>query len=68
MVSSVPVSTEYNCSKIGSPSLFKIIFPSESFFLTQFFKSIPIPPVTPTVVRKIGDIPFVPATIGATFT
>ena len=24
-----------------------------------------MPPVTPTVVKKIGEIPFVPATIGA---
>ena len=42
--------------------------PSESNFFTQFFKSIPIPPVTSTVVRKIGEIPFVPATIGAILT
>ena len=27
-----------------------------------------MPPVTPTVVKKIGEIPFVPATIGAIFT
>ena len=36
--------------------------------MTQFFKFNPIPPVTSTVVKKIGDIPFVPATIGAIFT
>ena len=29
---------------------------------------MPIPPVTSTVVRKIGEIPFVPATIGAILT
>ena len=39
--------------------------PLLSFFLTQFLRSRPIPPVTSTVVRKIGDIPFVPATTGA---
>ena len=27
-----------------------------------------MPPVTPTVVRKIGEMPFVPATIGAILT
>ena len=27
-----------------------------------------MPPVTPTVVRKIGEIPLVPATTGAKFT
>ena len=27
-----------------------------------------MPPVTPTVVRKIGDIPLVPATTGAMLT
>ena len=27
-----------------------------------------MPPVTPTVVRNIGEIPLVPATIGAIFT
>ena len=27
-----------------------------------------MPPVTPTVVRNIGEMPFVPATIGAKFT
>ena len=32
-----------------------------SIFLDQFFRLIPIPPVTHTVVRKIGDIPLVPA-------
>ena len=42
--------------------------PSSSSFLTQFFKSTPIPPVTPTVTKKIGEIPFVPATTGAKFT
>jgi hypothetical protein len=29
---------------------------------------MPIPPVTLTVVRNIGEIPFVPATIGKIFT
>ena len=45
-----------------------MVFPFSSFFFFQFFKSIPIPPVTSTVVRKIGEIPLVPATIGAIFT
>ena len=39
--------------------------PFNLFLVTQFFKSIPIPPVTPTVVKKIGAIPFVPAITGA---
>ena len=64
----VPVSTEYFCSSIGFPSLLIIGFPSGSNFFTQFFKSIPIPPVTPTVVKNIGEIPLVPATIGEFFT
>ena len=68
MVSTVPVSTEYFCSRTGFSSLFRIGFPSASSFFTQFFRSIPMPPVTPTVVRKIGEMPLVPATIGATFT
>ena len=55
----------YFCSKTGSPSSSKIVFPSASFLATQFFKSIPIPPVTPTVVKKIGAIPLVPAITGA---
>ena len=37
-------------------------------FFVQFLKSIPIPPVTSTVVKNIGEIPFVPATIGAILT
>ena len=41
------------------------VLPWSSSFLTQFFKSIPIPPVTPTVVKKIGEMPLVPAMIGA---
>ena len=65
---SVPESTEYFCSSIGVSSLFRIGFPFWSTFLTQFLRSTPIPPVTPTVVRKIGETPFVPATIGAEFT
>ena len=64
----VPVSTEYNCSSTGLSSLLIIGLPSESNFFTQFLRSNPIPPVTPTVVRKMGEIPFVPATIGALFT
>ena len=64
----VPVSTLYFCSRTGLSSLFIIGLPSESSFFTQFFRSTPIPPVTPTVVRNIGEIPFVPATIGAIFT
>ncbi|MNR31377.1 hypothetical protein D3C85_1488850 [compost metagenome] len=43
----------------------RITLPSASNFFTQFLRSKPIPPVTSTVVRKIGEIPFVPATIGA---
>ena len=65
MVSTVPVLTEYTSSRIASPSLSKTVFPFGSFFLTQFLRSMPIPPVTSTVVKKIGDIPLVPATIGA---
>ena len=68
IVRTVPVSTEYFCSRIGLPSLFKIGLPFSSSFFTQFFRSRPIPPVTPTVVWKIGEMPFVPATIGAIFT
>ena len=68
ILKTVPVSTEYFCSSTGLSSLLIIGFPSESSFLTQFFKSIPIPPVTPTVVKKIGETPFVPATIGALLT
>ena len=41
-----------------------IKFPFESKVFTQFFRSRPIPPVTPTVVKNIGDIPLVPATMG----
>ena len=68
MVRTLPVSTEYACSKTGSPLASRMVFPSASSFLIQLFKSIPIPPVTLTVVRKIGEIPLVPATIGAKFT
>ncbi len=68
MVRTVPVSTEYFCSRIGLPSLFRIGLPSSSVFLTQFFRSMPMPPVTPTVVRKIGEMPLVPATTGAMLT
>ena len=68
IVKIVPVFTEYTSSNIGSPSESKIVFPCSSFFFFQFFKSIPIPPVTSTVVRKIGEIPFVPAIIGAMLT
>ena len=53
---------------MGLPSSPRIGFPVLPSFFAQFFKSIPIPPVTSTVVRKIGDIPFVPATIGAILT
>ena len=67
IVRTVPVLTEYNSSKIGSPSESVTVFPCSSFFFTQFFRSSPIPPVTPTVVRKIGEIPLVPAIIGAIF-
>ena len=65
IVKTVPVLTEYNSSRTGSPSSVNIAFPSLSFFFTQFFRSIPIPPVTSTVVRKIGEIPLVPAITGA---
>ncbi len=68
MVNTVPVATEYACSKTGSPFSSRTGFPFSSTFFTQFFKSIPIPPVTSTVVRKIGEIPLVPPTIGAIFT
>ena len=65
IVSTVPVATEYSSFKIGSPSSSRIVFPSASFCTTQFFRSNPIPPVTPTVVKKIGAIPLVPAITGA---
>ena len=65
IVRTVPVATEYTCSRVASPASSKTMFPCESSFFAQFFKSIPIPPVTPTVVRKMGEIPFVPAIIGA---
>ena len=66
--STVPVSTEYFWSRTGLPSLLRIGLPFSSSFLTQFFRSRPMPPVTPTVVRKIGEMPLVPATIGAMLT
>ena len=68
MVRTVPVSTEYFCSRTGLPSLLIIGLPFESSFLPQLLRSIPIPPVTPMVVEKIGEIPNVPATIGELFT
>ena len=68
ILKTVPVSTENFCSNIGFPSLLSIGLPSESNFFTQFFKSIPIPPVTPRAVWKIGEMPLVPATIGAMLT
>jgi hypothetical protein len=68
IVKTVPVATEYTCSNTVSPFSSRTSSPLVSVFLTQFFKSIPIPPVTSTVVRKIGEIPFVPPTIGALFT
>ena len=68
MVRVVPVATEYFSSSTGLPSLLMMALPSESTFLTQFLRSTPMPPVTPTVVWKIGEIPLVPATIGAMLT
>ena len=65
IVNTVPVSTLYLCSSTGLSSLLIIGFPSESSFFVQFLRSTPMPPVTPTVVKKIGEIPFVPATTGA---
>ena len=41
------------------------MLPLASTFLTQFLRSRPIPPVTSTVVKNIGEIPLVPATTGA---
>ena len=67
IVKTVPVDTEYICSKTGSPSSSRIRFPNESCLFLQFFKSNPIPPVTSTVVKNIGDTPFVPAITGAIF-
>ena len=67
IVSIVPVETEYICSKTGSPSSSSIRLPDESCLFFQFFKSNPIPPVTSTVVKNIGDTPFVPAITGAIF-
>ena len=68
MVKTVPVATEYTSSKTGSPASLRTTLPSASTCFFQFCKSIPIPPVTSTVVKKIGEIPLVPATIGAMFT
>ena len=68
MTNVLPVSTENTCSCTGLPSLSEIKLPFSSCLCTQFFKSMPMPPVTPTVVKNIGEIPFVPATIGAKFT
>ena len=68
ILKTVPVSTENLCSNIGLPSLLRIGLPSESNFLTQFFRSMPMPPVTPKAVWKIGEIPLVPPTIGAILT
>ncbi|MNX75278.1 hypothetical protein D3C86_1067440 [compost metagenome] len=65
IVKTDPVATEYTSSRTGSPASSSTTLPSASNFFTQFLRSIPIPPVTPTVVRKIGEIPFVPAIIGA---
>ena len=64
MVRTVPVLTEYASSSTGSPFASFTTLPFASTFLTQFLRSRPIPPVTPTVVRKIGAIPLVPATTG----
>ncbi|MNS97064.1 hypothetical protein D3C86_1397330 [compost metagenome] len=61
----VPVSTEYFCSRIGLPSLLRIGLPSSPSFFTQFLRLMPMPPVTSTVVAKIGEMPLVPATMGA---
>jgi hypothetical protein len=63
IVRTVPVATEYTSSRIASPASSKTTFLANLAF-AQFLRS-PIPPVTPTVVRKIGEIPFVPAIIGA---
>ncbi|MNF99436.1 hypothetical protein D3C85_1531090 [compost metagenome] len=68
IVRTVPVATEYTSSKTGSPLSLRTTSPLASVSFTQFLRSSPIPPVTSTVVRKIGEIPFVPATIGAKFT
>ncbi len=68
MVRTVPVETSYACSRIGSSFSSRTTFPAASVFFTQFFRSKPIPPVTSTVVKKIGEIPFVPPTIGAKLT
>ena len=68
MVRTVPVATEYTSSKTGSPLSLRTTFPLASVFFTQFLRSKPIPPVTSTVVKKIGEIPLVPPTIGAKFT
>ena len=65
IVNTVPVATEYNSFSTASPFSSTTVLPLASTFLTQFLRSRPIPPVTSTVVRKIGAIPFVPATIGA---
>ena len=65
MVNTEPVSTEYTCSSTGSPSSSRTIWPSLSTFFTQFLRSTPMPPVTPTVVKKMGEMPLVPATTGA---
>jgi hypothetical protein len=60
IVRTVPVATEYTSSRIASLS--KNNVPLQNLAFAQFLRSI-LPPVTPTVVRKIGEIPFVPAII-----
>jgi hypothetical protein len=55
------VATEYASSKTTSPFSLRTAFPFHQV-LYPVLRSKPIPPVTSTVVRKIGEIPFVPAT------
>ena len=63
--STVPVATEKASSSTGLPSLLRIALPSGPVILTQFLRLRPMPPVTSTVVAKIGEMPLVPATTGA---
>ena len=46
----VPVSMEKTCLSTGSPSSSTMRFPASSNCFTQFLRSTPMPPVTPTVV------------------
>ena len=63
IVNTVPVATEYFCSKTGSPFSSRTTSPFSSVSLPSFQINSNTTSYV-TVVKKIGDIPFVPATIG----